>query len=102
MRFLLAILMILVSVTFGVKLVTESKIEQAQKGPQQVTDKSASALILKYSQGLVNLYKGETVIDTFYEVNIDNLPPSDKQSLLDGITINSIEDAYRLIEDFDG
>ena len=99
LRYVLATMMVMTSVLFGVKISAEKPPENV--GEPSRTDESAR-LVLRYSDGSVSLFEGERIIETFGEVNISLLPYDDRQELCDGIEISSIDDAYRLIEDFDG
>ncbi len=101
MRILLAIMMIMTSVLFGVKLTTEYENADNLEN-RNSSQTSAIKFVVKYSDGYVKLFEGENVIETFSEVNYTLLPPIDQENLSSGIEFENLEDAYQLIEDFDG
>lgn len=100
LRYILAVMMIITSVLFGVQINTESK--PPINKPHESRENVSARLVLRYFDGTVSLFEGEQIIETFSQVNISLLPFEDMQELCDGIEISSIDDAYRLIEDFDG
>ena len=63
---------------------------------------SDSALYLKSYQNTVALYEGDTVKEIFSDVVLNALPIKDRNSLNSGILIESEEQLYSLLEDFDG
>ena len=52
--------------------------------------------------GSVRLYREETLIQIFDNVNPFSLPLQDQDNLRSGIKVKSINEALQLIEDFDG
>ncbi len=99
-RFVLALTMIATSVLFGIKI---NNINTSPEAPSQSSDTSSyEKIVLKINDGLVSLFKGEKILETFSEINFTTLPPADRDMLEEGIELSSIDDAYRLIEDFDG
>lgn len=101
MKLLLATMMIMTSVLFGVKMAGEYVHNEEVKGTSSSPAPTVK-FVLKYSNGDVMLFEGENVIETFSEVNYSLLPPIDQESLSNGIEFDNLEDAYQLIEDFDG
>lgn len=102
MKILLATLMVMTSVLFGVKL--SADINSVSKTDENNSEKTESSItyVLKYDDGNVSLFEDNTIVETFNEINIDMLPQADRQNLYDGIVLNSIDEVYELIEDFDG
>ncbi len=102
MKYLLATLMIMTSVLFGVKISQENLPKITNEGEDISSRPSAVKFVLKYTDGNVSLFEGENIIETFSEINYSVLPYPDQQSLSDGIEFDTIDQAYELIEDFDG
>lgn len=102
MKIILSFMMILTSVLFGVKI---SQIYLPQNTTSQESTSSrpqSLKFVLKYEDGQVSLFDGDAIIETFSEVNFSTLPSADRESLSEGIIFENLDDAYRLIEDFDG
>ena len=100
-KLLLAICMIATSVLFGVKIADINTTPNSPENSSSEKMKSAR-FVLKYSDGVLSLFEGDSVIETFSEVNFSTLPPIDRESLTDGIEFDYLDDVYRIIEDFDG
>ncbi len=103
MKYLLATLMIMTSVVFGVEISREKAPQKTdEQNVSSAEEPYGSVLVLKYYDGAVRLFEGDTVIDTFSEINFQTLPSTDRQILSDGIRLSNIAEAYDIIEDFDG
>ncbi len=102
MKYLLATLMIMTSVLFGVRINQENTSKNSDEIIPPSSRPSAVKFVLKYTDGNISLFEGESIIETFSEINYSVLPYPDQQSLSDGIEFDNINEAYELIEDFDG
>ena len=91
LKMLLALLMVITVLIFLLKTVEN-------KNKKLVINKE---YILKASNGVVVLYLGEEIIET-YDVELEALPFSDRQLLEQGIKYKNINDVYSAIEDYDG
>ncbi len=90
-KFLLVLIMAITVLILFIKLLENSK----EKNNVQ------ERYILKASNGTVALFLGEDVVET-YDIEIETLPYSDRQSLEEGIIYKNIEEAQSAIEDYDG
>ncbi len=92
--------MITASVLFGIKI-NDIKTEPS---PTNTSNESIdlTTLTLRLYDGDISLFEGNSIIETFYDVNFSTLPAGDQSRLIEGIRLDNIEDAYRLVEDFDG
>lgn len=102
MKLLLAVLMILTSALFGIKLSADLTEKDVNDDKISSHSKSSVSYVLKYEDGQIYLYEDNTVIDTLSDINISTLPHTDRESLCDGIELETAEEAYKLIEDLDG
>ncbi len=102
MKYLLATLMIMTSVLFGVRVLNVPPSREADEKREISSNNPSVKFVLKYYDGNVSLFEGDNIIETFGEVNYSTLPYEDRESLNNGIEFNSIDEAYDLIEDFDG
>ncbi len=102
MKYLLATLMIMTSVLFGVQLTKVPSPKEADENKNVSSNSSSVKFVLKYCDGNVSLFEGDDIIETFGEVNYSTLPYADRESLSNGIEFDTIDEAYDLIEDFDG
>ena len=48
------------------------------------------------------LFDRDDLLEVYDDIPVNSLPPADRTSLEDGIEINSFEELYTLLEDFDG
>ena len=102
MKYLLATLMIMTSVLFGVQVINSPSPQEADEKRELSSESSSVKFVLKYHEGSVSLFEGEDIIETFGEVNYSTLPYADRESLENGIEFDTIDEVYELIEDFDG
>lgn len=58
--------------------------------------------VLKSVNNVVGLYKNEQLIKVYENISVNNLPLTDKDNLLSGIKLNSLDDVTAIIEDLDG
>ncbi len=58
--------------------------------------------ILKSVNNVVGLYKNEELINVYENISINTLPLTDKDNLLSGIKLNSLDEVTAIIEDLDG
>lgn len=58
--------------------------------------------MLKSYDGTVALYRGDDVVTVYDGIVLSTLPYADRARFIDGITVNSPEDAQIIIEDYDG
>ena len=58
--------------------------------------------ILKSVNNVVGLYKNEQLIKVYENISVNTLPLTDKDNLLSGIKLNSLDDVTAIIEDLDG
>ncbi|MBO4433103.1 MAG: BofC C-terminal domain-containing protein [Clostridia bacterium] len=63
---------------------------------------AVSSYILRNDNGTVALYKDGEIITVYDGIAVDSLPAEDRARLSEGITIDSIDDAQSIIEDYDG
>ncbi len=100
LRFILAVVMLMTSAIFGVKI---NDIDTSPRSSESESIESSTArLMLRFYDGEVSLFEGNAILETFDEINFSTLPEGDRSRLIDGIELESLEDAYSLIEDFDG
>lgn len=64
--------------------------------------KNEEKLVLSVKDGYVVLKKGNSIITVYDDIVVDVLPDSDKEALKKGITIESEDQLYSIIEDYDG
>lgn len=102
MKLLLAILMIMTSALFGIKLTADISKNEPEKDKVSSNTKSSLSYVLKYEDGQIYLYEDNYVIDTLSDINISTLPYTDRENLCEGIELETAEEAYKLIEDLDG
>lgn len=102
MKYLLATLMIMTSVLFGVQVINSPSPQEADEKRELSSESPSVKFVLKYHEGSVSLFEGEEIIETFGEVNYSALPYADRESLDNGIVFDTIDEVYELIEDFDG
>ncbi len=102
MKILLATLMIMTSVLFGVRVLNVPPSKETDEKRELPSNNASVKFVLKYYDGNVSLFEGDNIIETFGEVNYSTLPFADRESLSNGIEFDSIDEAYDLIEDFDG
>lgn len=57
---------------------------------------------LQSADGIIGIYLGDEMVAQYEEIVTDNLPFGDRAALERGIEFDSIEDAERALEDFDG
>ena len=57
---------------------------------------------LQSAEGIVSIYLGDELVEQYDDIIFENLPFADKVSLQNGIEFDSLEDAERALEDFDG
>ncbi len=65
-------------------------------------NKVSNELILIYKDGYVTLMRGDETITVYDNIVVDVLPPADRKALTEGIIIESEEQLYSIIEDYDG
>ncbi len=58
--------------------------------------------VLKIYNNNVAVYKNDKIIEIFDTVNYSALPEYDRNQLKKGMSFDSIEEIYSVIEDFDG
>ena len=102
MKLLLAVLMIMTSVVFGIRISTDIQKNEGSEEKTESDLQKSVIYVLKYEDGNIFLYEDEQIIETISEINISTLPFSDREDLCEGIILESAEEAYRLIEDLDG
>lgn len=102
MKYLLATLMIMTSVLFGIQVSKTPAPKEADEKREYSSNSASVKFVLKYYEGNVSLFEGDEIIETFSEINFSTLPFEDRENLSNGIELNSIDEAYNLIEDFDG
>ena len=64
--------------------------------------KNEEKLVLSVKDGYVVLKKGNSIITVYDDIVVDVLPDSDKEALKKGIPIESEDQLYSIIEDYDG
>lgn len=57
---------------------------------------------LQSSDGIIAIYFGDELIEKYDEIILSNLPFSDRTSLEHGLEFNTLEEAQKALEDFDG
>lgn len=62
---------------------------------------SQEKIILKAENHSVYLKRGEEIISS-YDIVLENLPISDRKALQSGIEFNSLAQAKKVVEDYDG
>ncbi len=102
MKFLLAILMIMTSALFGVRISADIRKNEIPDEKAESNTQSSVTYVLKYEDGHIYLYEDDNIIETLSEINISTLPYTDRENLYEGIVVDTAEEAYRLIEDLDG
>ena len=63
---------------------------------------AAESYVLKDYNGTVALYKNEEIMTVYDGVVLSALPYGDRSRFIDGIFVESPEEAESIIEDFDG
>ena len=66
------------------------------------SNKPVTSYVLKSDNGTVALYNGEKLVEVYDGIVVDSLPYEDRIRLDKGITVDGIEDAQSIIEDYDG
>lgn len=70
---------------------------------QNVNDKASNyTYTLKSYRNCLALYKNEEIIEIYDNIILNNLPPKDKEILLNGISFNNISDVDTALQDYDG
>ncbi len=64
--------------------------------------KNNNQLVLIAKDGYVKLMRGKDTVTVYDNIILDVLPPADVNALKDGIIIESEEQLYSIIEDYDG
>lgn len=57
---------------------------------------------LIYENGTVNLYKNGEFIRNYKNISVTDLPLTDRDNLLSGIKIKTMDEVTQIVEDFDG
>lgn len=52
--------------------------------------------------GTVNLYKGTEFVKNYSNIIVTDLPLTDRDNLISGIKLKTMDEVMRIIEDFDG
>ncbi len=67
-----------------------------------VEQTAQNKITLIYEDDTVVLKKGDDILDSFSQIEFENLPARDRVRLKNGIDFSSKEEALRQIEDYDG
>lgn len=62
----------------------------------------SSFYVLRVKDDHIAAYKNEKEIESFPSVNYYSLPEYDRNQLKKGITFETMEEIYQIVEDFDG
>ncbi len=64
--------------------------------------KALAPYVLKSKDNHIAVYKLDELVREFEEINVNALPEYDRNTLKKGLTFDTIEEIYEVIEDFDG